>query len=150
MRFHLIDRIESWEPLQHITARKLTSVYENVWQPSATGPVLPFGLALEALCQAGAWLVLLSSAHTKRAALLTVGEVTMYRDALPGDVLRMTAQVVHATPEAAVVDGWIEVDGERIMFARNIMCALIDADRLDDPEDTERMARHLLGEELVG
>ncbi|MTE12539.1 hotdog family protein [Nocardia aurantiaca] len=149
MRFHLIDRIESWEPLQHITARKLTSVYENVWQPSATGPVLPFGLALEALCQAGAWLVLLSSGHTRRAALLTVGDVTVYRDAVPGDVLRMTAQVVHATPEAAVVDGWIDVDGERILFARNIMCALIEADRLDDPVDTERMARALLGEELI-
>ncbi|WP_330181579.1 hypothetical protein OHB26_35235 [Nocardia sp. NBC_01503] len=149
MRFHLIDRIESWEPLQHITARKMTSVYEDIWQPGAAGPVLPFGLALEALCQAGAWLVLLSSAHTRRAALLTVDEVTVYRDAVPGDVLRMTAQVVHATPEAAVVDGWIEVDGERIMYARNIMCALIEADLLDDPVDTERMARQLLGEELV-
>lgn len=150
MRFHLIDRIESWKPMSHITARKLTSVYENTWQDSEIGPVMPFGLVLEALCQAGAWLVLLSSEHRKRAALLTVGEVTAHREAVPGDILRMRASVVSVTEEAASVDGWIEVDGQRILSARNIMCALIDAERLDDPLDTARMARQLLGEGPLG
>ncbi|MFI5781317.1 hypothetical protein [Nocardia sp. NPDC051570] len=145
MRFHLIDRIEAWESMRHIRARKATSVYEDYWQPSSGGPVVPFGLALEALCQAGAWLVLLSSEHRKRAALLSVGEVTMLRDAVPGDVLRMSADVVSARNRTAVVDGRVEVDGEPILIARNIMCALIDADRLDDPQETARMAEILLG-----
>ncbi|MEV0711612.1 hypothetical protein [Nocardia aurea] len=145
MRFHLIDRIEAWEPMRHIAARKATSVYEDYWQDSPGGPVAPFGLVLEALCQAGAWLVLLSTEHRKRAALLNIGEVTVLRDAVPGDVLRMSAQVRSIGTRTAVVDGRVDVDGEPILTANGIMCGLIDADRLDDPADTARMAGVLLG-----
>ncbi|MEU2033794.1 3-hydroxyacyl-ACP dehydratase FabZ family protein [Nocardia amamiensis] len=145
MRFHLVDRIESWEPMRRITARKATSVYEDYWQPSRGGPVMPFGLALEALCQAGAWLVLLSTEHRKRAALLNIGEVTVQRDAMPGDVLRMSAEVVSVGTRIASVDGWVDVDRQRILTVRGLMCGLIDADQLDDPLETARMARVLLG-----
>ncbi|MBF6329922.1 3-hydroxylacyl-ACP dehydratase [Nocardia transvalensis] len=146
MRFHLVDRIESWESMRHITASKVTSVYEDYWQPTASGSLLPFGMALEALCQAGTWLVLLSSEHTKRAALLTVGEVSMHRDLRPGDILRMHVEVVSADRDAAVVDGRIEVDGAVVLEASTIMCALIDAENLDDPADTRALARQLLGQ----
>jgi 3-hydroxyacyl-[acyl-carrier-protein] dehydratase len=145
MRFHLIDRIDSWDPGRHITASKVTSVHEDYWQDTPGGPALPFGLALEALCQAGTWLVLLSTDHRRRAALLSVGEATLHRPVVPGDVLRLDATVVSMNDEAAVFDGTVEVDGETVMEARGIMCALIDAERLDDPADTARMARQLLG-----
>lgn len=145
MRFHLIDRIESWESMRHITARKNTSVYEDYWQSSGVGPVVPFGVVLEALCQAGAWLVLLSSEHRKRAALLSIGEVTVLGEAVPGDVLRSSAEVVSAGRRTAFVHGRVEVAGVPILIVRNLMCALIDADRLDDPAETARMAHALLG-----
>jgi 3-hydroxyacyl-[acyl-carrier-protein] dehydratase len=103
---------------------------------------------LEALCQAGAWLVLLSTEHRQRAALLTVGEVTMHRYAVPGDILRIHADVVSVTDEAAMVDGRIDVDGRPVLEASSIMCALIDAERLDDPAETARMAHQLLGGRL--
>ncbi|WP_431963200.1 hypothetical protein [Nocardia sp. bgisy134] len=150
MRFHLIDRIESWEPMRRITARKVTSARESFWQHGEHGPAMPFGMALESLCQAGAWLVLLSSDHRLRAALLTVGEVTMHRDITPGDTLRLHAEVVSIQGNAAIVDGRVEVAGRPVLDARNIMCALIDAERLDDPADTGRMARQLLGEGPIG
>ncbi|MFD4432579.1 hypothetical protein [Nocardia sp. NPDC058497] len=150
MRFHLIDRIESWEPMQRITARKVTSARESYWQHGESGPAMPFGMALESLCQAGAWLVLLSSDHRLRAALLTVGEVTMHRDIVPGDTVRLHAEVVSIQDNAAVVDGYAEVAGQKVLDARNIMCALIDAERLDDPADTARMAGQLLGEGPIG
>ena len=145
MRFHLIDRIESWEPDRHITARKVTSVTEETWQSGPDGPVLPFGLALEALCQAGSWLFLLSTGHRQRAALLGVDQVTEHGGVRPGDTLRMTADVVGRHEGAAVLDGTVSVDGEPVLRAQGIMCALIDAERLDDPADTARMAEALLG-----
>ncbi|MER5740970.1 MULTISPECIES: 3-hydroxylacyl-ACP dehydratase [unclassified Streptomyces] len=146
MRFHLIDRIDSWTPHQHITARKVTSVHEDLWQRTPDGPRLPLGLSLEALCQAGTWLIMLSTDHRSRAALLTVGEVVGGAPVRPGDVLRMEAHVVSSSGEAAVVDGRVTSGGRTVLEARGIMCALIDAEELDDPEDTRRMARMLLGD----
>ncbi len=150
MRFHLIDRIESWEPGQHITARKVTSAQEDYWKYDDEGPVLPFGMALEALCQAATWLVMLSTDHTRRAALLTVGDAALRQRVTPGDVLHMDATVISMNNETAVIDGVVKVNGEIVLEAEGIMCALIDAERLDDPADTARMARQLLGGGPVG
>lgn len=145
MRFHLIDRIESWTPHRHIAARKVTSVDEDLWQPVGAGPVLPFGLALEALCQSATWLVMLSTDHRLRAALLAVHEATAHREIVPGDVLRIDATVESMNDEAALVDGTVTVDGETVLEARGILCALVANERLDDPADTARMAHQLQG-----
>jgi 3-hydroxyacyl-[acyl-carrier-protein] dehydratase len=145
VQFHMIDRIESWTPDERITAHKVTSRQEDYWQQGGHGQVMPFGLVLEAVCQAGTWLFLLSSDHRRRAALLTVDEAVRHREVRPGDVLRMRVEVVALSAEAAVLDGAAEVDGETVLTARGVMCALIEADRLDDPADTARMGRQLLG-----
>ncbi|MFJ9583191.1 hotdog family protein [Streptomyces acidicola] len=149
MRFHLIDRIDSWQPHQRITARKVTSVHEDHWIQTAEGPELPFGLILEALCQAGTWLVMLSTEHTQRAALLTVREATSPGPVRPGDTLVMEAHVVSRTEEAAVLDGTVTCDDRTVLEASGIMCALIDAEQLDDPADTARMAAQLLGTKVA-
>lgn len=145
MTFQLIDRIDSWEPMRTLRARKATSVREDYWQPSAAGPVVPAGIVLEALCQAGAWLVLLSSEHRKRAALLNIAEVTVLRDAGHGAVLELEVEVAQAGTRTASVDGTVRVDGAPILVARGIMCAFVDADRFDDPAATARIAGNLLG-----
>ncbi|MET9697396.1 3-hydroxylacyl-ACP dehydratase [Streptomyces sp. NPDC006529] len=150
MRFHLIDRIESWTPREHITARKVTSVDEDYWQHTGGGPAMPFGLALEALCQSATWLIMLSTDHRLRAALLAVGEATASRAIRPGEVLRMEARIESMTDEAAILDGTVTVDGETVLDASGILCALIDAERLDDPANTARMARQLQGGGPVG
>ncbi|HEY3869975.1 MAG TPA: hypothetical protein VGM10_16550 [Actinocrinis sp.] len=150
MRFHLIDRIESWETGKRISARKVTSVHEDYWQHSPTGPTLPFGLALESLCQASTWLVMLTSEYRLRAALLTVGEAVQHRPVVPGDVLRVEAVVLSLSEESVVVDGTVSVDGVVLLEARGVMFALIDAARLEDPADTVRMAHQLLGGGPVG
>ncbi|MEU6766171.1 3-hydroxylacyl-ACP dehydratase [Streptomyces sp. NPDC046853] len=145
MRFHLIDRIDSWQPHLSITARKVTSVHEGHWQHTPEGPRLAFGLMLEALCQAGTWLIMLSTEHRKRAALLTVREATASGPVRPGDTLRIEAVVVSHSEEAAVIDGTVTCEGRTVLEASGIMCALIDAEELDDPADTARMAAQLLG-----
>ncbi|MEU6105000.1 3-hydroxylacyl-ACP dehydratase [Streptomyces flaveolus] len=150
MRFHLIDRIETLAPGEHITARKVTATDETYWQPTGQGPALPFGLALEALCQAATWLIMISTDHRLRAALLAVGEATQHRAVAPGDVLHMEATIESMTEEAAILDGTVSAGGETVLSAQGILCALIDAERLDDPAATRRMAHQLQGGGPVG
>jgi 3-hydroxyacyl-[acyl-carrier-protein] dehydratase len=151
MRFHLVDRIDSWSPYRRISGRKVTSRAEDFWQPTADMPVLLSPLVLEALCQAGSWLVLLSTGHRKRAALLSLGEVSFHGDVEPGAVLLLDAEITSVSADAAILDGTARVAGDpmtgpdrTVLTATGIMCALIDAERLDDPTATRRMGDQLV------
>jgi 3-hydroxyacyl-[acyl-carrier-protein] dehydratase len=143
MRFHLIDRVDAWEPFRSVRARKLTSHSEEYWDVSADGPIMPPPLVLEALCQAGTWLVMLSTELRKRAALLSVGSVDFLGDVRPGDVLELEGSVDSMGDEVAVVSGQVLVGGRPVLEAKDIMCVLIDAGDLEDVEDTRRMLKLL-------
>jgi 3-hydroxyacyl-[acyl-carrier-protein] dehydratase len=143
MRFHLIDRVDAWEPFRSVRARKLTSHSEEYWDTSADGPIMPPPLVLEALCQAGTWLVMLSTELRKRAALLSVGSVDFLGDVRPGDVLELEGSVDSMGDEVAVVSGRVVVGGQSVLEAKDIMCVLIDAGDLEDVEDTRRMLKLL-------
>jgi 3-hydroxyacyl-[acyl-carrier-protein] dehydratase len=143
VRFHLIDRVDSYEPGRSVRGRKLTSQSEEYWEDSATGPVMPVPLILEALCQAGTWLIMITTERRKRAALLSIGSVTFLGDVHPGDVLELEGLVESMTDEMAVLSGQALLDGQPVMEAKDIMCALIDASDLADLEDTLRMQRLL-------
>jgi len=143
MRFHLIDRVDAWEPFRSVRARKLTSHSEEYWETSADGPLMPPPLMLEALCQAGTWLVMLSTDLRKRAALLSVGSVDFLGDVRPGDVLELEGSVDSMGDEVAVVSGRVLVGGRSVLEAKDIMCVLIDANDLEDVENTRRMLKLL-------
>jgi 3-hydroxyacyl-[acyl-carrier-protein] dehydratase len=143
MRFHLIDRVDAWEPFRSVRARKLTSHSEEYWETSADGPLMPPPLMLEALCQAGTWLVMLSTDLRKRAALLSVGSVDFLGDVRPGDVLELEGSVDSMGDEVAVVSGRVLVGGRSVLEAKDIMCVLIDAGDLEDVENTRRMLKLL-------
>jgi 3-hydroxyacyl-[acyl-carrier-protein] dehydratase len=144
VRFHLIDRVDAYEPARSVRARKLTSRSEEYWEESPRGPVMPPPFVLEALCQAGTWLVMITTERRKRAALLSIGSVNFVGDVCPGDVLIMEGSVDSMGDEVAVVSGRVTVDGRTVLEATDIMCALINADTLEDLEETERMQRLLL------
>jgi len=143
MRFHLIDRIDEWEAGKSVRGRKLTSLSEDYWEDHGDGPVMPPPFALEALCQAGTWLVMITTERKKRAALLSIGSVAFLRDVRPGDVLILEGGVDSMSDEVAVVSGRASVDGEPVLEADEIMCALIDADTLADLDTTERLQKML-------
>ncbi|HZO28607.1 MAG TPA: 3-hydroxylacyl-ACP dehydratase [Chloroflexota bacterium] len=143
MRFHLIDRVDAYEPGRSVRARKLTSRSEEYWEESPRGPIMPQPFVLEALCQAGTWLVMITTDRRKRAALLSIGSVDFVGDVYPGDVLIMDGIVDSMGDEVAVVSGRVTVDERTVLEAADIMCALIDASTLENLEDTERM-QHLL------
>ena len=143
MRFHLIDRVDAYEPLRWVRGRKLTSRGEEYWEGAASEAVMPPPLVLETLCQAGSWLIMISTERRKRAALLSIGEVSFLGAVRPGDVLMLEGDVDSISGEAAVISGRVTVEGRAVLEAKEIMCALIDAGDLEDLESTERMQRLL-------
>jgi 3-hydroxyacyl-[acyl-carrier-protein] dehydratase len=144
MRFHLIDRIDSWEPQQRISGRKVTSAAETFWRDLGGHPGMPPELVLETVCQAATWLIMLSSQFGKRGVLLAIEEVTCPGDVVPGDVLMVTAVARSMTSEAAVFDGSVTVEAHPVLRAVGLMCALRDAHTLQDTDSTKRMAQQLL------
>jgi 3-hydroxyacyl-[acyl-carrier-protein] dehydratase len=100
---------------------------------------MPPPFILEALCQAGTWLIMITTERRKRAALLQVGSVTWHGDVRPGDILELAGEIESFGEETAVISGSATVEGETVLEAQEIMCALIDADQLADLEDTKRL-----------
>lgn len=139
MRFHLIDKVDSYEPSKSVRARKLTSVSEDYWEDSDDGPVMPAPFVLEALCQAGTWLVMISTERRKRAALLSIGSVEFLEPVRPGDIIQLEGVVDSISDEVAVISGTATVDGQVVMRSNDIMCALIDAQDLADLDETKRL-----------
>jgi 3-hydroxyacyl-[acyl-carrier-protein] dehydratase len=143
MRFHLIDRVDEWEPAKRVRARKLTSLSEDYWEQTENGPVMPAPFLLEALCQAGSWLIMISTDRRKRAALLSIGSVDWLGEVAPGAVLEMVGECESFGEESAVVSGHVSADGVTVLEAKDIMCALIDAGDLADLDETERLQKML-------
>ena len=143
MRFHLIDRVVEWEVGKSVHGRKLTSRSEEFWEEDGDDLRMPPPLVLEALCQAGTWLVMISTDRRKRAALLSIGSVDFLGDVRPGDVLDLEGTVESMNDEVAVVSGRVTVEGRPVLEAGDIMCALIDAGDLADLDDTLRLQNML-------
>jgi 3-hydroxyacyl-[acyl-carrier-protein] dehydratase len=149
MRFHLIDRVEELEPGKSVRARKVTSFSEEYWEEVDGELRMPPPFVLEAFCQAGTWLIMITTDRRKRAALLQVGSVTWGRDIRPGEVLVMEGEMSSFGEETAVLSGTVKVDGENVLECEDVMCALIDASDLADLDDTERLQKMLAPEEAA-
>jgi 3-hydroxyacyl-[acyl-carrier-protein] dehydratase len=149
MRFHLIDRVEELEPGKSVRARKVTSYSEEYWEEVDGELRMPPPFVLEAFCQAGTWLIMITTDRRKRAALLQVGSVNWGRDIRPGEVLVMEGTMSSFGEETAVLSGTVKVDGETVLECEDVMCALIDASDLADLDDTERLQKMLSPEEAA-
>jgi len=143
MRFHLVDRVLEWEPAKSVRARKVCSRGEEFWVGEGDDLAMPPPLVLESFCQAGTWLVMLTTDTRKRAALLSIGSVEFLADVRPGDVIELEGQVESMSDEVAVLSGRAVVDGTTVMEAKDIMCALIDAESLAPLDDTQRLQKML-------
>jgi 3-hydroxyacyl-[acyl-carrier-protein] dehydratase len=142
----LIDRIDRYVPFKSVEGRKLTSLAEEYWTDQGDERVMPAPLVLESLCQAATWLIVTSTERRKRAALLQIGAVDFLGDVRPGDVIDLVGEVSSMSEEMAVLAGTASVGGRTVLRAADVMCALIDADDLQELEETERMQHQLLRE----
>lgn len=139
MRFHLIDRIDAYEPGRSVRARKLVSRDEELLDGLGDDRIIPPPLVLEALCQAGSWLIMITTERRQRAALLSIGTVEFLGDARPGDIIMLEGEVDSWSDEVAVISGRATVDGTPILTAGEIMCIMIEATDLADPDQTARL-----------
>ncbi len=102
--------------LEHSPAHLLASARVPEQSPVFEGhfpgfPLLPGVLMVEAMAQAGGWLVVMAGGFTRMAVLAKVSEAKMRGMVRPGAALRIHAELVHDGSGYAVTRGRLEDDG---------------------------------------
>ncbi len=152
MRFYLVDRILEVEPQQRIRALKLASGHDLlVEKHPKVGPVLAPVLIIESLAQTSAWLILATTDFAQRGVLAGLRHIEFGRPAPVGSRLDLTSEVDSWSDEAVVFNVEASLHGESVVRIEGALCFLIDADRLEDPQQTEAHYRGLCsGEKPTG
>lgn len=113
MRFCLIDRIRSFEPGSRLTAVKAVALSEEYLSDHfPTFPVLPGVFMLEAMTQAGAWLVRLTDSFEHSMVVLQEARNIKYADFVsPGARLEIDVQMLSAEGPWVKLKGRGEIEG---------------------------------------
>jgi 3-hydroxyacyl-[acyl-carrier-protein] dehydratase len=151
MHFTFVDRIVDLQPGVRITTIKCVSQSEEYMADHFPRfPVMPGVLMLEAMTEAGAWLVRATDdfAHS----IVTLKEVRNIRFAdfvQPGRVLTVTAEIVRTEPHSVelktqgIVDGNVAVGGRLVLERYNL------ADKRPDLSPTDEYLKNTLRAQLA-
>ena len=118
--FLLVDRVIEIEPLKRIVGIKSVTFNEHFFQGHFPGqPVMPGVLIVEALAQVAAILVLREVPDRAKRLVLFGGidECRFRRPVVPGDQLRLEAEVVQIRSRAARMRCTASVDGQVVAEA---------------------------------
>lgn len=123
MFFSMIDRIVSYEKGKHLTALKTLSLCEEYLADHFPAfPIMPGVLMLEALAQAGAWLLRLSEGFSHSVFLLREVSAVRYGSVVrPGDELRLEVAVVNRSGSGVVFRGSGKVKGRNAVVGRFVL-----------------------------
>ena len=123
MRFSLIDRIDELELGARIAGVKTLSMAEEYLADHFPRfPVMPGVLMLEAMTQAGAWLVRASEDFAHSMVLLKGAKAVKYGQFVePGQTLRVTAQILNETDRQTTLKAGGVVDGQTTVTARLVL-----------------------------
>ncbi|MGI5901102.1 MAG: 3-hydroxyacyl-ACP dehydratase FabZ [Desulfitobacteriia bacterium] len=121
--FLLLDKVVDLKAGKSLVAYKNVSMNEYFFQGHfPEEPVMPGVLIVEALAQAGAVIVLTMPEHKGKIAYFAgINKVRFRKKVVPGDVLKLEAEIVKIRGSVgigrgvATVDGQIAAEGE-IMF----------------------------------
>lgn len=141
MRFCLLDQITELIPGKRITAVKNVSMAEEYLADHFPGfPVLPGVLMLEAMVQAGAWLIRATEDFAHSTILLKEARNAKFASFVePGRQLVVTAEIVGSAPDETRLRCAGSVGGSGTGSARLVLrrfnlrdhnAELADADRL--------------------
>lgn len=148
MRFLLVDRITALEPGKSITAVKSLSLAEEYLADHFPGfPVMPGVLMLEALVQAGAWLMRASEDFAYSTILLKEAKAIRYNNFVtPGKTLTVTATVRKTDGNVWDFNGSGTVEGNSAVSARIALQQFNLADNNADLADSDHLRRDALRE----
>ena len=140
MRFTLIDRIVECEPWQKIAARKNLTLAEEYLADHFPGfPVMPGVLMLEAMTQAGAWLVRASEDFRHSMVVLREARNVKYGTFVePGQTLTIKAEVLGYDDREVKLKAQGEVEGQVSVSARLVLVRYNLADT--DPNKADKDA----------
>ena len=151
MRFSLIDRIIELEPCVRITATKsLTMTEEYLADHFPHFPVMPGVLMLEALTQAGAWLVRVSEDFVHSIVVLKQANNVKYAQFVePGQTLTVTAEILKFDEGNVKLKAYGTVSGRIILNARLTLACYNLVDRDPAHESTDVATRRDLREQFA-
>jgi 3-hydroxyacyl-[acyl-carrier-protein] dehydratase len=120
MRFNLVDRIVEVQPGTSLRAVKnLTLGEEYLADHFPSFPVMPGVLMLQALVEAGAWLLRLSDDYRHSVIVLREAKNVKYGAFMePGKQLLLTVELTEQQDHLAVLKGKGEVEGNTAVSAR--------------------------------
>jgi 3-hydroxyacyl-[acyl-carrier-protein] dehydratase len=123
MRFTLLDRIIELEPGAKITAVKNLSMAEEYLADHFPGfPVMPGVLMLEAMTQAGAWLVRASEDFAHSVVTLKEARNVKYANFVrPGQMLTVTAEVLSQDERETKLKAQGTVEGQTVVSGRLVL-----------------------------
>jgi 3-hydroxyacyl-[acyl-carrier-protein] dehydratase len=143
MRFSLIDYIEHLTPGVAISAVKTLSMAEEYLADHFPGfPVMPGVLMLEAMTQAGAWLVRVSEDFAHSMVVLKEAKNVKYGQFVePGQRLCVTAEIVSQTEGETHLKARGEVDGRTTVSARLVLARYNLSDSRPEQAATDELVR---------
>lgn len=126
--FLLIDAVHEMEPLKRIVAVKNVTINEHFFQGHFPGrPVMPGVLIIEAMAQAGAFL-LFQTVPDREAKLLyfvAIDNCRFRRPVVPGDQLRLEVRVLQHRSTFCKMEGVAKV-GDELAAEATLMCKMVD------------------------
>jgi len=143
MRFVLVDRILELHPHESIRAVKNLSLAEEYLADHFPGfPVLPGVLMLEALVQAGAWLIRESEEFRPSTILLKQARALKFNSFVtPGKSLQIQVTVKKHAGPLWDLQGTGTIDGESAVSARLTLEAFNLADKHPDLAESDELRR---------
>ncbi len=133
--FLLVDRIIELVPRERVVGLKNVTINEHFFQGHFPGaPVMPGVLIVEAMAQAGGILMLhtLDDAQDQVVLFMSIDKVRFRRPVVPGDQLRLEAEVIKLKSKMCKLQGRAYVDGQ--LVAEGELMATIQP-RPSEPEE---------------
>jgi len=132
--FIFIDRVLEFEAKQRIVCRKNVTGSESYFPGHFPGiAIMPGALLGEAIAQAAALLFVLSDdvppEENNRLFVVGTTRTRFLKPVFPGDTLTISVEVVKLLSSSAMVKGWVEVEGEKVVTS-SLALAAIDAAEL--------------------
>lgn len=129
MRWIWIDRFTNFESRKTATAVKCLSAAEDHFAEHFPGfPVMPAPLILEGLAQTGGILVGEANNFQEKVILAKIPKAAFHREAMPGETLTYTTEILNLAPEGALIAGRV-TSGDELIAEAEIYFIHLDQNR---------------------